>query len=53
MSLVFAAARQCDGIHLDGLGHSADAALELITEAPGVIVPDTPEQHEWIRSVQA
>ena len=36
---------------LMALGRSADAALQLITEARGVSVPDTSEQREWIRSV--
>lgn len=38
---------------LMALGRSADGALELITEARGVSVPDTSEQREWIRSMGA
>jgi protein-tyrosine phosphatase len=38
---------------LMALGQSADGALELITRARGVKVPDTSEQREWIRSASA
>jgi protein-tyrosine phosphatase len=38
---------------LMALGQSADAALELITKARGVSVPDTSEQRDWLRSVGA
>ena len=44
----------CTGIVAAGIllhcGFEPDEAFKLISEKPGVQVPDTPEQREWIES---